>query len=79
MDDLDMRKLVKNKLESTIKNLSDDKIIELVSDTEKRKKEKDWKNKFDAFLSKVEEDADGFIDDETRNKIKEARNIHNNK
>ena len=46
---MDLNKLLKDKLVSTIKKLPDDKIIEFVKDEEKRGKEKAWKDRFDAF------------------------------
>ncbi|MBU1486956.1 hypothetical protein KKH56_02750 [bacterium] len=72
-------RVFEEKLVSTVKNLPINKVMELISYAEYLKEREGLKERFQAFLSRVEDKLDNITEEEVNREIQEVRTVHGRK
>ncbi|MBI4651587.1 hypothetical protein HY745_09955 [Candidatus Desantisbacteria bacterium] len=70
---MELHRVFEDRLMSTVKDLPTNKVVELINYAEYLKGKENWKIKFRAFLSKVENKLDNITEEDIQKEIQEVR------
>ena len=76
---MQVHRVFEDKLASTVKDLPINKVMELISYAEYLKVREGLKERFQAFLSKIEGKLDNVTEEDINQEIQEMRAIHGRK
>lgn len=76
---MEAHRVFEDKLVSAVKDLPTNKVIELISYAEYLKGKENWRERFQVFLSKVEDKLDNITEEDISREIQEVRTIHGRK
>ncbi|MEW6096009.1 MAG: hypothetical protein AB1567_05735 [bacterium] len=76
---MNIHSVFEDKLVATVKGLPTNKVVELISYAEYLKGKENWKERFQSFLSQVENKLDNITEEEIYQEIQEVRAVHGRK